>query len=420
MSRILRRPMFRGGRVSSYGTGIASGLANGGMPPKRGLVDGPGGYSGEGWYQGAYPNWQNIYGSQGIKGADVVASAQDKWMKDGKKIYGPFSPYGEGATIEELVGDGRTVGRNLDEDSTMLQFLYSGDEDPTLESADVFMKEWVNEDAIKRQKYEDAKTEFEAKPENKDKEFPDQSSWEAIEKENKSLEGKKDIKSEQANIAGQIDTSLTDQKVLNNQNTTDDAELSLEEIKEALGAKKAFGRDATEMLLGFAGAQGDTVMEKFQDFAATEAKKGPSRTEKIDEAAATIMLKDKLGARSDKRKIDLMKAEVNYKINQGKKISLAEGVLAATKGTSFSDKKLAAAIQNATSDNTGEKYKFKGVTDSAGLKANITNGNLKVGDTVIVKETIKVKGQPDKVIKKIVEVVMKDGKLDVQEVYNVS
>ena len=30
MSRILRRPMFRGGRVDSYGTGIASGLADGG------------------------------------------------------------------------------------------------------------------------------------------------------------------------------------------------------------------------------------------------------------------------------------------------------------------------------------------------------------------------------------------------------
>ena len=30
MSRILRRPMFRGGGVSAYGTGIASGLADGG------------------------------------------------------------------------------------------------------------------------------------------------------------------------------------------------------------------------------------------------------------------------------------------------------------------------------------------------------------------------------------------------------
>ena len=43
MSRILRRPMFRGGPVDSYNTGIASGLGQ----PKRGLVDEPGGYSGE-------------------------------------------------------------------------------------------------------------------------------------------------------------------------------------------------------------------------------------------------------------------------------------------------------------------------------------------------------------------------------------
>jgi hypothetical protein len=48
MSKILNRPMFRGGgKVSSYGNGIASGLADGGMASKRGLVDGPGGYSGE-------------------------------------------------------------------------------------------------------------------------------------------------------------------------------------------------------------------------------------------------------------------------------------------------------------------------------------------------------------------------------------
>jgi len=50
MSKILNRPMFRGGgRVSSYNTGITSGLgyARGGqVPPKRGLVDGPGGYAG--------------------------------------------------------------------------------------------------------------------------------------------------------------------------------------------------------------------------------------------------------------------------------------------------------------------------------------------------------------------------------------
>ena len=229
----------------------------------------------------------------------------------------------------------------------------------------------------------------------------------------------KDQKTEQESIAGKIDTSLTN-KILNNQNTTDDAELSLEEIKEALGAKKAFGRDVSDMLLTFAGAEGDTVADKLKTFAATEAKKGPSRTEKINEAAATFILKDKLTARSDKRKVDLMKSEVDYKIKVGKEISIGEGILASTKGTSFSDKKLAAGIQRSTSGNTGEIYQFKGVTDKAGLQANITNGNLKAGDTLIVKETIKVKGQPDKVIKSIVEVVMKDGQLDIQEIYKVN
>jgi len=43
MSKILRRPMFRGGAVNSRGTGITSGLDT----PKRGMVDGPGGYAGD-------------------------------------------------------------------------------------------------------------------------------------------------------------------------------------------------------------------------------------------------------------------------------------------------------------------------------------------------------------------------------------
>ena len=51
MSRILRRPMFRGGRVDARGTGITSNLGykKGGSvnTPKRGLVNEPGGYAGD-------------------------------------------------------------------------------------------------------------------------------------------------------------------------------------------------------------------------------------------------------------------------------------------------------------------------------------------------------------------------------------
>ena len=44
MSKILRRPMFRGGPVDSRGTGITSGLTD--KPKRVGLVDEPGGYAG--------------------------------------------------------------------------------------------------------------------------------------------------------------------------------------------------------------------------------------------------------------------------------------------------------------------------------------------------------------------------------------
>ena len=78
MSRILRRPMFRGGRVSSYGTGIASGLADGGMPPKRGLVDGPGGYGGEQSRWEKFLDWtsRNVSGNENISGAEIVEGAK--------------------------------------------------------------------------------------------------------------------------------------------------------------------------------------------------------------------------------------------------------------------------------------------------------------------------------------------------------
>jgi hypothetical protein len=71
MSKILRRPMFRGGPVSSYGTGIASGLADGGRVGYN--VGGPiypAGYS-------AAPN------TQGITGADIKDMAEKKVFMSG-------------------------------------------------------------------------------------------------------------------------------------------------------------------------------------------------------------------------------------------------------------------------------------------------------------------------------------------------
>ena len=81
MSKILRRPMFRGGgKISSYGNGITTGLANGGMASKRGLVDGPGGYAGE--MRGTLNPKKSLtsfdIGQGNLTGADIKKMAEEK------------------------------------------------------------------------------------------------------------------------------------------------------------------------------------------------------------------------------------------------------------------------------------------------------------------------------------------------------
>ena len=70
MSKILRRPMFRGGPVSSYGTGIASGLADGGRVGYN--VGGP-----------IYPAGYSAVPDGGITGADIKKMAEKKVFTSG-------------------------------------------------------------------------------------------------------------------------------------------------------------------------------------------------------------------------------------------------------------------------------------------------------------------------------------------------
>ena len=70
MSKILRRPMFRGGPVSSYGTGIASGLADGGRVGYN--VGGP-----------IYPAGYSAAPGKGITGADIKNMAEKKVFMSG-------------------------------------------------------------------------------------------------------------------------------------------------------------------------------------------------------------------------------------------------------------------------------------------------------------------------------------------------
>jgi len=80
MSRILRRPMFRGGRVDSRGTGIASGLGY----AKGGQIGG-GSIAGKAYADGRYgfenPRFTNLGGGSGTTGKSVMDAATSKWSK---------------------------------------------------------------------------------------------------------------------------------------------------------------------------------------------------------------------------------------------------------------------------------------------------------------------------------------------------
>ena len=93
MSKTLRRPMFRGGRVSAYGTGIASGLADGGAIGGGNIV---GTKMADGRYGFASPEfksgWNRIWGNPKVNvgsgsipitptGGQTVAGAADKVSK---------------------------------------------------------------------------------------------------------------------------------------------------------------------------------------------------------------------------------------------------------------------------------------------------------------------------------------------------
>ena len=152
MSRILRRPMFRGGHVSSYGTGIASGLADGGRVNYEG-----GGQIGGGIIYGK-PMADGRYGfAEVTTGGDLL----NKWMKGGQKIYGSSSKWGTQPSHEEqlknITGSGQFIDPYqlaVDPEGVldMGKYLYSSGDDPTSEDTDVYMKEWVDTETEERLK----------------------------------------------------------------------------------------------------------------------------------------------------------------------------------------------------------------------------------------------------------------------------
>ena len=382
MSRILRRPMFRGGPVDSRGTGITANLGynNGGRVgyKERGFVVQPPSASG-------LFSIQDILKQVGapMTGQQIFDYATEKGINLGNKKLNEYSLFIP-ETVEVAVGE------------DIIEKPYS----------EILRSEGP-------QVYQDPNEEYLGKGD-------DQGSI-----GDKSNDGAREFSSNFGTtneVANKLksnevkDNLLSDDTILNKQNTANE-ELTLEEIRDTLGYKKAFRRDLGDTFgrgaAAFIGAE--SLTEGAKKFFELENKAGPGRAEKIETAAATFMLKDKAQTKRDKANIALMKSKIDYQIEAGESISLPKSLLAANKSGMLNNKELSVGIQAATSPTTGKNFNFKKVVTLEEFK-NIKDA--KPGDTFVVKTTVKDSTTgTEKILKSIIEIDL-DG--TPQKIYNIA
>jgi len=288
MSRILRKPMFRGGPVDSYGTGIASGLDK----PKRGLVNEPGGYAGE---KSGMDFLRNAllgerFTNPNFKPASIplIKGSGFGFMTPERQSPGLIK-IGEGISERNPRFD--TLG--IDELSKPIS--YGRGEEKLMEEQDLAVGEGdIDEsETLSSDFYEKLGIgKVDDKPYEGGKAGSDMDSQEVpgvVE-----VGGVKEV-------GGEKEESV---------------EYTIEDYIKMLGGDKAKRRDLSDMLArasaSFLGTGG--VKEGLAEFMKSEAAAGPSRREKIEQAAATLDIKDKIASKRAGEQLKQTLAGIDYKI----------------------------------------------------------------------------------------------------------
>ena len=370
MSRILNRPMFRGGgKVSSYGKGIASGLTS---KPKRGLVDEPGGYAGEQFVISPemYREFNETRGSGSTTGQSVVQKAKDKVKSAASKSKNFFNKLKlpPGKNLESRLGKGiesiyktvvpkgnqytrfnkfltkqlPTISKNVLKPSVGVTSVFAptsiiGESNrPKTYAALEYMKSMNQSGAFDETAMEG---EYEGFTEEFDKlndvtkytPIPDERGFfnkyinpmgfvaglnpedKTAEEINKIIEGDTNKNNPQDTPPFVPEVPLPDEPVpltMKEQVAKDKALFA-----DLLGEGEARGKDVSDMLLRFAGSGGDTVGEKFQQYIGAEAMAGPSRTEKINQAAASLAINDYIAGKRSKENMEMMIAKTEKDVD---------------------------------------------------------------------------------------------------------
>ena len=348
MSRILRRPMFRGGPVDSRGTGITAnlgyksggrvgynvaGLVSPGMATE--LARGP------------------RYSGQGLSGANIFQRALVKSKNlpfIGKAVRPLFGGLGGGAKLMTgglgLFGAGALggigIGKGLDaitratDSPEAYQFRKDAVRaNPFLfdeTSTDEFVE--FSEELAEKQKEGEAPGLYPGGYEKflKDKGYVKDEDGRVVKKEE--IVEKVETDTPEVEIK---DKNAKDSKTEESLDVGADLKKTQKLFEELLGMDKARRRDVGDMLgrasAAFLGAP--SVKEGLADFMRTESATGPGRGEKIGQSAAALAINDYIAGK--KSKADLEKLLAAEKFRTDYKIK------AVKEGLSFDDKLLNAA-----------------------------------------------------------------------------
>ena len=315
MSRILRRPMFRGGRVDGRGTGIASGLGY----QKGGRV----GYAPGG----------------AVTGGDIMSSLSNFFTKpalnpDGTPITLPQRNFVDDAAF--LIGPGKFLkagGAGLNAIRQAGKYASSGTGKELVEKVPFLSNQYFNQVA---RPYLSGMKETLSGAGGKIKDYgiigalglggggyglkkgydsfmskgedPGNEDAALLEAEEK-LKREQEFRDYMAKLtANEKDTAKS--KIPGKEGIKE----STKEYAEILGRDKARGKDVTDMLLSFAGKAlkpEATVKGAFGEFFEEEAKR-PGRTEKIDQAAATLAINEYIAGKKSKAELDRFFAQADY------------------------------------------------------------------------------------------------------------
>ena len=319
MSKIYRRPMFRGGgKVSSYGNGITAplvpgyqggGQIGGGIIYGKPMADGRYGFAEPVLYNAAEQVAQNsLFKSPGTEYLE-----REALKKQGQV---PMIPGVEKLPSENLIeSKPKVIGYASGVGESEI-----GITDGFGEGVEILSTEELYEKKIDTilKKIEEGKRlnpgEEKIRIENKIKDYNEVNNLGETQKTKEEIITKPNEESKVVKTLGTDNEPTIEETEASLEIDPKDAIAQNQELfKELLGSKKARGQDISDMLLRFSGSQGNTLGEKFQNYTRAESAAGPGRSEKINQTAAALSINDYVAGKRSQEQIDKLMEVENFR-----------------------------------------------------------------------------------------------------------